>query len=280
MPARAPFIRKSEHGYLALMRTAHPVGPVLEPFEAMWGLDCPLVGADVARLAAELAAAVDERPRPAALLLTGLERDSPRFLAAARALARTWDLRIGPSVRRYVADLSGGLDGFLARRSSNFRTALKKARRRAAERGIVFTSVEVPPAETEAAYQRLLAVDARSWKGKTGVGLQAGVLLDFYRVMLPRLAARGALRLAFAQRDGLDLAYILGGVLGSTYRGLQFAFVEGYEDCSLGNLCQAHHIAELCQSGVRRYDLGAEVEYKRRWGEIEHETLSLVALAR
>ncbi len=276
MAARTPWVRRGEHGYVALMRALQP-GHVLEPLEAMWGLACPVVGEDVVGLAGELA---DEcrRARPDALVLCGLKAGSPRLIALARALSAHFHLGLGPTCIRYCASLSGGVDGFLSRRSANFRLSLKRARRRAAERGITFACCVVAPAEADAAYDRLLAVEARSWKSVEGVGITHSEMLGFYRLMLRRLARRGALRLWFAQHDGLDVAYILGGVLGDTYRGLQFSFAEGYEDCSLGNLCQLTQIEALVAEGVRVYDLGAEVDYKRRWGELVDETVTLLAL--
>jgi hypothetical protein len=275
MPLRDPWLRRGERGFVALMRAQHPVGAVLEPLEAMWGLACPVVGPDPVGLAAELAGALDGRTP---LLVCGLARESLRFSSLARALAPRHQLRLGPVTRRWVASLDGGLDGFLGRRSANFRHALKRTLRRAVERGITVEPVPVSVDGVGPAYARLLAVEARSWKGESGVGLGVPAMEAFYRHMLPRLAARGALRLAFARRDGEDLAYILGGLFGDTYRGLQFSFVDGYADCSLGNLSQYHQIAALCDEGLARYDLGAEVEYKRRWGEIAHETVALIAL--
>jgi CelD/BcsL family acetyltransferase involved in cellulose biosynthesis len=95
--------------------------------------------------------------------------------------------------------------------------------------------------------------------------------------MLPRLAARGALRLMFARHEGRDVAYILGAVAGDTYRGLQFSFDDAYRDDSLGNLAQYHQIAALCDEGVTRYDLGSGFPYKRRWAESGMVTMTLWA---
>ena len=75
-----------------------------------------------------------------------------------------------------------------------------------------------------------------------------------------------------------SVAYILGAVLGDTYRGLQASFDQDYEPYSLGSLAHYHQIAELCASGVAAYDLGTDVEYKRRWGEDGLETVALVAV--
>jgi hypothetical protein len=270
MPPRAPFLRRGEDGFVALMRTEHATSTWLEPLEAMWGLGCPVIGD--APLAAELASELT-RERDAAIMLCGLEQPSPRFEALARALHPHRQLRLGPPARRYVASLEGGLDGFLARRTRNFRRALLRAVRHAADEKVELIVDELGD------YERLLAIDARSWKGRDGVGLAASEMVEFYRQMVPRLRARGALRLMFARRDGEDLAYILGGIFGDTYRGLQFSYAAGHEHLALGNVCQYHQIAALAAAdpAVTRYDLGSEVDYKRRWGEIVHETVTLLA---
>jgi CelD/BcsL family acetyltransferase involved in cellulose biosynthesis len=279
MPSRKPWIRRGEQGFLAFMRVAREDGSEwLEPLEAMWGLACPVVG-EPAALARELAAALTDEARVVAVMLCGMGQRTHRFLEVARALEPTCRLALGPPTRRYVADLRGGPDDFLARRSPAFRRSLRKAARRAAREGVEIVPMTVDAANAGEAFERLLAVDTASWKGRLGVGIADG-MVGFYRHMLPRLAACGAARLMFARRDGRDLAYIFGGVLGNTYRGLQFGFVAGQEELSLGNVCQLHQIEALCREGVAFYDLGSEVEYKRRWGELSHETVMLIAMPR
>ncbi|HZS36505.1 MAG TPA: GNAT family N-acetyltransferase [Polyangia bacterium] len=276
MPRREPWVRRGRAGYAAFMRAEHPGAIALEPLEAMWALGCPLVGADARAIAGEFVEAAS-RER-AVVLVSGLERTSARFDAIARAMQPRYALRLGPPARRYVASLDGGLDGFLARRSANVRRGLKRALHRAAERSLAFERADVR--DPEAAFERLLAVERASWKGASGVGIEGSDMAGFYRAMVPRLHRRGALELMFARDGGRDVAYILGGIFGDTYRGLQFSYAEGYEDCALGNLCQYHQVALLCERGLARYDLGAEVEYKRRWGEIVHETVTLLGFPR
>jgi hypothetical protein len=256
------------------------VGTVLEPLESMWALGCPLVGADADAAARELLPEIGRALPRALLLLSGLVQGSPRFIAIARALSARYVLRLGPVARRHCADLRGGLDGFLSRRSANVRRGLQRARKLAADEGLTFDAVPVPADGSDAVYERILAVELKSWKAAEMVSILHSGMLGFYRLMLRRLARRNAVRLLFARRDGEDLAYILGGVLGSTYRGLQFSYDRAHERLSLGNLCQLAQVTALCAEGIAVYDLGAEVDYKRRWGEIIRETVSLLALPR
>ena len=278
----APWIRRGPQGFAALMEVELQGGlAALQPLEAVWGLACPVIGADVEPLALEFADELAKSPqRRHVLLLCGLERDSTRFHALVRALVPRYELRLGPETRRYVASLENGVDGFLARRSANFRDSIRKATRRAALERVSFTRCDPRLEDAPAVYERLLAIERESWKGHEGVGLEASAMVEFYRAMVPRLIRRGALRLVFATRDGEDLAYILGGLFAGTYRGLQFSFREGFENLSLGNLCQMEQIASLAEEVVALYDLGTDVEYKKRWGEIEHETVTVIAFPR
>jgi hypothetical protein len=287
-PRGAPWVRRGAHGWLALARRDEPSVTVLSPLEAMWGLSCPLVGGGddpvaIARVAEEAAAILDAEAPDALIALSGLFSGTTRLSLFARALGQDRALRVGPPTARRIASLAGGLDGFLARRSSGFRTALRRADRRASDEGIHF--VAPPLDDIPSLYERILAIEARSWKGQDGVGFAHSEMRDFYADMLPRLHARGALRVLLAlDWDRRDVGFIVGGLFGPpgavTYRGLQFSFARGLERLALGNLLQLRMIERLCDEGVAEYDLGTDVEYKLRWGETVRESVMLIALPR
>jgi hypothetical protein len=268
-----------EGGYAALARFRHAGGWVRQPLEAMWGLACPVVGHDVEPLSRSFAQACALTAGSDALLLCGLVAGSPRLSALVRALMPWYELRRGPITRRFVADLTGGEDAFLSRRSPALRRNLRSAARKAASRGVTFEPCAITPANAEDAYERLLRVEAQSWKGEEGVGIAAG-MEEFYRLMVKRLARRGGARLLFARAADADVAYVLGGLFGDTYRGLQFAQARRFEDCALGNLGQLAQVRALAAEGIRFYDLGSEVDYKKRWGEIAFDTVTVLALPR
>lgn len=276
MPAREPWTFGGPFGYVAMMRGRHAQGfRYVEPLEASWGLACPLVGRDPGALAGAFLELVRDRAGDwDVLVVSGMIQSDPLTREVARGLARRYDLRVGPGIRRWVARLDGGLDGFLSRRSAATRRNLRRALRR--------TDVELvdAPADPDAAFDRVLAVEARSWKGHGGVGIDAEPTAAFYRAIVRRLAARGALRLRFARRDDADVGYILGGVVarsgGTSYRGLQFSFDAEHAPEGIGNLMQIKEIEQLCAAGVAEYDLGATGDhYKRRWAErtIDHRVL-------
>jgi len=57
---------------------------------------------------------------------------------------------------------------------------------------------------------------------------------------------------------------------------LQFSYDADLSQFGIGGLLQYHQVVELCDEGIARYDLGTEMDYKRRWAEDIMETEMLV----
>ena len=153
---------------------------------------------------------------------------------------------------------------------------MRKSLRAAAGDGLTFEEVRAPEHDADALYDRIQAVEQRSWKSREGVGIAAGPMRAFYAAMLPRLCALGQQRTWFARRGGADVGYILGAVMAGEYRGLQFSYDDELSRFGVGGLLQYHQVQALCVEGVSRYDLGTEMDYKRRWAEEIMETEMLV----
>ena len=278
MTPGGPWVRRSDRAYVALARSDDgPHSSVLHPLEAMWALPSPLVGAEPEELSQFLLEALANDPGWGAVFLTGLHERSALWRKLVPALSRRYELARGPIARRYAVDLTGGVDGFLGNRSSGFRKNLRKAERRARQVELRFEIADdCAPEDADASFERLLAIERRSWKGRRGVGIDTDPMCAFYRSMNRRLVERRARRLLFATIEGNDAAYIFGGLFGKTYRGLQFSFDDRYKEHSLGNLCQLEEIRRLSDDGVESYDLGTEVPYKKRWGDRVFATSCLV----
>jgi CelD/BcsL family acetyltransferase involved in cellulose biosynthesis len=277
MPPRVPFSFRGASGYFAAMRGVHPAGfPYVEPVELAWGLASPLVGRDPEALAAEVARVLAERRDWQIAILSGLAADGPQRRALERAIPARWERRRGTPTVRHIASLEGGVDGFLARRSRELRKTIRKGLRAAADAGVTFEEVRAGEADAEALYDRIQRVEERSWKSREGVGISGGPMREFYQHMLPRLCARGQQRTLFARLEGRDVGYILGAVFEGEYRGLQFSYDDDHARFGLGGLLQLHQVMALCHEGVDRYDLGTEMDYKRRWAEEVMETEMLV----
>jgi hypothetical protein len=275
MPPRAAFCFRGKHGYFAAMRGVHPAGfPYIEPVELAWGLASPLVGRDASSLVAEVVPLLAGRRDWQLAILAGMTAFGPQRKALDAALPARWERRRGQPTLRHVASLDGGLDGFLGRRSRELRKSLRKSLRAAEAAGLTFEAAR--ETDARALYDRVQAIEAHSWKAQEGVGIHAGPMRAFYGAMLPRLVALGQHRCLFARQGERDVGYILGAVWAGEYRGLQFSYAAELEKLGVGGLLQYHQIAELCQAGVTRYDLGTEMDYKRRWAEDIMETEMLV----
>ena len=277
-PARRLFVASSPGSVLALAEeSTTSEQPILAPLESSWMFGCPLLGRDALEL---LAATLDTLgslyAQPPLLLISGIR---PK-----RALARRLLYTFGSTLNFFLhsqglqcaASLEGGVDGFLSRRSANHRHKLKKAARRAAEQGISFERVlPSSPAEAEATYARMIAVELTSWKGIGQCGMAEAPVKLFYDVLLHRLAASQLARVIFARHADKDIGFIFGGLAGSTYRGQQFSYHADWKDASLGNLMQLAQITWLCEEGVKRYDMGPldgpRMEYKQHWTEQSFE---------
>lgn len=278
MPPRAPYSFHSASGYFAAMRGVHAAGfPYIEPVELAWGLAAPLIGRDPDALAADVVATLASRSDWQLAILAGLTAAGPQRRALERVLPPRWERRLGTPTARHVASLDGGLDGYLSRRSRELRKSLRKSMRTASAAGVTFESVRIASAGgAQALYARIQEVEAVSWKAKDGVGISVGPMRMFYELMLPRLCRNGQQRTVFAQAGGRDVGYILGAVFENEYRGLQFSYDDEHAALGIGGLLQVHQIADLCSEGVARYDLGTEMDYKRRWAEDVMETEMLV----
>jgi hypothetical protein len=277
MPPRAAFSFRGQNGYFAAMRGVHPAGfPYVEPVELAWGLAAPLIGRDPVALVEEVVPVLANRRDWQLAILSGLTVTGPQRRALDATLPPRWERRRGQPTVRHVASLEGGIDGFLARRSRDFRKSLRKAEAHAKEAGLEFETVVAPMADAHALYERIQAVELLSWKSRDNVGISQGPMRAFYGAMLPRLCELGQQRTIFARLAGRDVGYILGAVMAGEYRGLQFSYDDTLGALDIGNLLQLRQIAELCEAGVARYDLGTEMDYKRRWAEEIMETEMLV----
>ena len=281
-PERELCLYRSSQGFLALASNHHPgIGRHLEALECMWGFGCPLVGPGAAGLLEEVLAGWPDHPFGPPVVLTGVPLTGPLARELVERLHRFYELRIVDLVSRYAASLEGGIDGYLSRRSSAFRRNLRSARRKVGASGIRFRRVgAVSSRDLPELYRRILRIERLSWKAGSANPADQGCMKEFYSEMLPRLARRDGLRVIFAERDGRDVGYVDGAVVGDHYRGLQFSFDVRLSKLSLGNVLQYQMLTWLCEDGFATYDLGSQSAYKRRWAEEGPPTATVLLLPR
>ena len=286
LPAHEAFIpdhplhlREAESGFVLLARGFNPrIGRYLQPLEASWCLASALVSTDIDATVEEFAEECETRLKDWDLLyLSGIPPESRLCRRIVRAFGTRHRIGLGPKTNRYRAAIDDGVDGYLSRRSAKFRSNLRRSQRTASQEGVTYDfRADVTEDECAEVYERILAVEERSWKGQSGTGILDGGMNTFYRIMLPRLARRGALRVGFLRKDDRDVAFVFGGIFDDTYRGLQLSFDQEVERLSPGNLAQLEMIRALQKEPeVVWYDLGSELDYKSRWAESRLETVTL-----
>jgi CelD/BcsL family acetyltransferase involved in cellulose biosynthesis len=264
-------------GYALLARYPTADGDVVVAgLEPLWGFASPLLGTDIAAVAARLAAHLTQWDDWRILVLAGMpDRVEPGSFTSmvAGELSVLGPVRATTGIVRQVADLSGGHDPWWTRRSGRFRQRLRQATRRAEDAGLCLVDV----ADDPELFERLLAIEHASWKGQEESGITSPDMSTTYRTMIGRLQRRGRVRAFVARLDGRDVGYIVGGVRHGRYRGLQISYRAEVRHLSVGHLLQWHQIRELCATGEAGvYDLGMDLDYKRRWADRAEGTLTLV----
>lgn len=279
-PTHDPWVRRGDacDGYVALAKGNHPrIGSYLQPMEASWGLSGPLVGDDLQTLIDEFAGHLERRADQWDMLfLSGVFEDSLQFQHLIRTFQPSYTVGVGPSMARHVASLKGGFEGYMERRSSKFRSNMRRARRKAEEADIDDVYLAPGLDEIEDIFERILAVEHESWKAENNSGIATGPMRKFYGEMVPMLARDGKFRVSFIRKDDQDIAYCFGGLFDSLYRGLQLSYHDDYREYSAGNLAQLAMLEGLCREGIETYDMGQAMDYKSRWADRERESIALI----
>ena len=246
----------------------------LTPIEPSWFFGCPLLGrhsVDMLVKALECLA-TEYAPYFPKILISGIR---PKSLLAGRllkAFSKNFAIYLRSGGLQCAASLKGGVDGYLSRRSGNARSKLKKAHKRATDRGVYFERIlPLAPEDAATTYSRMLAVETASWKGIHACGMAESPAREFYAVLIRRLSQRAHARVIMAKYEGKDIGFIFGGLAGNIYRGQQFSYDNEWKEFSIGNLMQFEQIQWLCEEKVVRYDMGPLVGqgmgYKAHWTE-------------
>ncbi len=251
-------------------------GAIVSGLEPMWGFASPLLGpdlVDLAELAAEHLAALDGWQFA---VIGGLPLSNDLAIRLAAPFGPLGDVQATYGIVRQVADLRRGHDAWFAARSSKFRRAIHRAKRDASDQGVRFVDVS----DDADAYRRCVRIERSSWKGRVDDGITSPGMHRFYELMTARLQAAGRFRATVAVVDDRDVGFIFGGIRDGRYRGLQLSFTESVGHLSISHLLQDHTIRQLGEEPVHTYDMGMDMEYKRRWADRTEASMSLIVRRR
>lgn len=242
------------------------------PFEGAWMFACPLVGEPEGCLdLLEAAVRADRELRPG-FCIGGVRSDGELHRAVRERRPRYLDYRELPMAEAMIIELGDGTEAWLARRSKKFRRTLRQSLE-----GEEIEIVDLRNGDAEDVFGRLLRIQEKTYKWNEGTDIfQSGNYRKFYRDIMGRLSASGDLRFLVARNGEEDIAYIFGGVLGTTYRGFQMSYVESARHLGIGNRLQWENMVRCEKEGIERYDLGMHAVYKERWIDRRDDYLAIV----
>ena len=267
-------VEELDGSWMTLCETPLPSGEILlHALEMAWGFTCPLIGGSLETRLALLQTCIPAIESPRLLLLSGVLQDSSFHQALNSSFAPNilWHSQ---NILCLVADLSAGLDAYLSKRRKSFVRNLRQAEKKILREGISLS----PPPESESIdsiRNRILNVEARSWKYQDGESIfQIPMYAHFYSQLLQSSREQGSLRVLFASRDGMDLAYCFGALAYDEYRGFQMSYDKEFAKIGLGNALQWEMMQIAKAEGVASYDFGMYSQYKEEWADEERVFLT------
>jgi hypothetical protein len=276
-PGRRLLIREGANSMVAFAERTVSGSTCLYPVEDAWQFGCPLLGDQSIDLFDDMLIDVEKHygPRFPTFVISGVRPRGLLYKNMLKRFGQKFNFRRRRLGSQCSASLAGGLDGYLEKRSSNFRRNLRKQTRRTLEGGVVLERRSpTSDQEVDEIYARMISVELASWKGVGRCGMAEPGPRRFYEIMMQYLAATGDARVIFAKHDGTDIGFIFGGVAGGIYRGQQFSYDDEWRSSSIGNVLQMEQIAWACEEGVTRYDMGPvggpKMDYKKHWTERRH----------
>jgi CelD/BcsL family acetyltransferase involved in cellulose biosynthesis len=162
--------------------------------------------------------------------------------------------------------------------SSDRRSDLRRARRRAEQLGEVTVDVISPRREhLPPLLDELYRVEAAGWKGREGTALAADEQRRrFFTSLAESASEAGFLRLAFLRIAGRAAAVQLAAECGHRFWLLKVGYDEEFKRTSPGSLLMLETIQYAAEAGLESYELlGTSEPWTRVWTEHERPCVAL-----
>jgi len=204
----------------------------------------------------------------------------PYAVLLADRLPDEWAGRLGGTELRRdsspVIDIAGlDWDGYLASRSSNFRSQVRrKERKLVSESGLTYRLSESRES-VDRDMETLFSLHAARW-GEGSSGALTGMHAGFHREFAQVARERGWLRLWVAEAGERPIAAWYGFRFGGAEWYYQFGRDPEWERSSIGLVLLAHTLREAIADGQREYKLlrGGE-SYKERFATSKPDVVSV-----
>lgn len=175
---------------------------------------------------------------------------------AARAQAQGLAVWRREEIRRAVCDLSAGWQGYLARRSGNFRKSIRVARKRVEAEGGALRILRGGEPDADAVLERALAVSARCWKARMGTDIGSNPRVRaFMTEIWTRFSARKAARILLLSIGGRDAASCFLLRSGNREYGFITDFDEDFAALSPGRVIVSHALETAAADGIAVFDM-------------------------
>ena len=227
----------------------------------------------------QLAQEIAKQGRP--LLLRRVPAGSATLPALRRTMGRRARFHLGEAEGHPTIALDerwqepgGGL-------SSSRRSSLRRARRKAEKLGEVEAELLSPaPAEVDPLLDVAFAVEARSWKGKTGTAVALVPAMEaFFRDFAKRIAADGLLRLELLRIGGEPVAMQLGMAWHNRHWLFKIGYDESFASASPGQILIGESVAAAARAGLESYELlGSRDSWTDVWTKEVNECVKVLAL--
>lgn len=175
--------------------------------------------------------------------------DAPRWIRLAESLHRHgYAIQASPRHEIGTVALEDPIDRYMAERSKKLLRNVRRNRRRLeAQAEVAFHLVDrIPPANVEPLLRRLLELEARGWKGRSGTAvLRVPGMFDFYARLTRQLAAWDQLLMTWLEIDRRPMAFELGWTAKGVYHTFKLGYDEQYRRFGPGHLLRAELFAAL-----------------------------------
>jgi CelD/BcsL family acetyltransferase involved in cellulose biosynthesis len=165
-------------------------------------------------------------------------------------------------------ELDADFDAWLAARPRHFRKILRQAEGHLRKLGEPRLERCSEPDALDAALERLLAVERRSWKVREGeaIATQSG-WAPFYRDVAQVFAASRACEIRVLVAGDRDLAANFVVRDGDVAYGLRTCYDEAFASASPGRNLMAFLVRDLAAVGVRRLELDRRTAFLAQWAD-------------
>ena len=167
--------------------------------------------------------------------------------------------------------------------SRSRRQQYRRKWRKAEEIGTVALEILTPDeAEMGPIFDRIMAVEAKSWKGRAGTALlHDDKQAAFFRSFGQKMAAKGRLRLCFLTIGGEDAAMTFATVWDNRFWAIKVGYDESFAPISPGEALLVELIRHSAENNYASFEFcGKDAPWTRAWAEdaLEIEALRFYPL--